>query len=122
MTIYWPQNLPQEQFLGLTVERSDSRVQTPMELGAPKIRRRSILEMATTSPETVFTGPQVALFETFWTTTLSGGVSRFVWRHPVTDASVEMSFRSRPSFSPLAGHQDPNQRQWRAALPLRIHT
>jgi len=122
MTIYWPQNLPQEQFLGLTIERADSRIQTPMELGPPKIRRRSILEIAMASPEAVFTGAQVALFETFWMTTLSGGVSRFVWRHPVTDASVEMSFRSRPSFTSIAGHQDPSQRQWRTTLPLRIHT
>ncbi|HXT31381.1 MAG TPA: hypothetical protein VN716_18915 [Vicinamibacterales bacterium] len=121
-TIYWPQSLPQEQFLSLTFQRRDTRLQTQPDLGAPRMRPRSILNLSETTAEAIFTGTQFATFDDFWKTTLRDGALRFLWRHPLTDMTVEMSFANYPAVRPEASHQDPNQRLLWLAMPLRIHT
>jgi hypothetical protein len=122
-TIYWPPNLPHEQFLDLVVTPADARLQTSMEVGAPKVRLRSFKAVVTATVPSIFTGAQVKYFDdTFWTVTLEGGVKRFLWRHPVTGLVVEFGFANRPAWRPFVAHEVPDLRKYRTELPLRIHT
>lgn len=122
MTAYWPAGLPDEQFLTLTIEPADTRLQTQPDLGPPRIRARSILNVTNTDIPQIWTGAQNTIFDAFWTTTLQGGCLRFYWKHPATGAQVQMSFRLRPAPKPRVSHQLPDLREYDVMLPLRIHT
>lgn len=102
----WPTTLPdyvlengyQEQFPKNTVE-------TDMESGPIKIRRRFTKVFRKFQVAMVMTASQASTFEIFYYTTCGSGSVSFDWVHPRTRAAMTMRFtQPQPTFQPFGGN------------------
>jgi hypothetical protein len=111
----WPAGLPQASLLEGALETvQDATVRTEMDVGPAKRRRRYTAVVRRFSVPLILTLDQVATLETFYDSTLSGGVDAFDWLHPRTGASVSLAFVSRYQLQPIgAGY-------YRALLELEL--
>lgn len=96
----WPVTLPQELLIaGYARSAPDNRIESQMDVGPGKIRRR------TTSAPSKFSGTlkmdraKLAIFTQFYSVTTQSGVLRFSWTDPDTGAAVEMRFAEVPSWT-----------------------
>ena len=101
----WPGTLPQFVFeQGYSEKLNDQTMESSVEVGPPKIRRRFTKQIRTFTIEMRFTPTQKETFETFWQDTLLGGSMPFDWVHPLTRASTTFRFRKpAPSYSSIGG-------------------
>ncbi|KKM70119.1 hypothetical protein LCGC14_1443920 [marine sediment metagenome] len=91
----WPASLPQSpEASGYHESYSDVRVRTSMDKGPTKQRRRHTAKITTFNMVMKLTSTQIDTLNTFWDTTLGGGVDSFIWKHPRTDAANTMRFVS----------------------------
>jgi hypothetical protein len=94
----WPAGLPQfvdEEGYGEDFEQA--AIESPMDIGPPKIRRRQIGGFRRFSVSiTVSDDAAVTTFDTFWSTTLKQGTLPFDWVHPRTQAALTFRFRNPP--------------------------
>ena len=101
----WPGTLPNyvlEQGYNETLPKTT--IETTMEAGPAKVRRRFTMGWKQFKMMMKLTGTQRVAFETFYTTTVAGGSLRFDWVHPVTRVSATFRFRQPPpSFSVDSG-------------------
>lgn len=90
----WPLTLPQAPLAGsYTQQLQDNVLRGPAEAGAEGQRRRRFTATAkTVSFAMNMTAAQLATLETFYKTTLGGGVLRFTFEDPVTGTTKEFSF------------------------------
>ena len=111
----WPSTLPQASLLEGALETvQDATIRTEMDVGPAKRRRRYTAVVRRFSVPLILTVDQVATLETFYDSTLSGGVDAFDWLHPRTGASVSLAFVSRYQLQPIgAGY-------YRALLELEL--
>lgn len=101
----WPGTLPQYVFeQGYTEKLNDQTLESAVDVGPPKIRRRYTKQIRSFTVEMRLTQTQKATFEGFWQDTLLGGSAPFDWVHPLTRAATTFRFRKpAPSFSSIGG-------------------
>ena len=101
----WPGTLPQYVQEGAYNESiQDQTVESPMDTGPAKIRRRFTKSLRKFSISLMMTSAQVDTFETFWQTTVKGGSIPFDWVHPRTRAAATLRFRNpAPSYNVNGG-------------------
>lgn len=94
MTAAWPASLPQyvlEQ--GYSEQMPDQLIETPMEAGKPKVRRRYTMNNPTFTVTIAMTLGQKAIFETFFDEDLQGGSLPFTWVNPTSQLATTFRFR-----------------------------
>lgn len=101
----WPVTLPQYVLEGGYQEQlQDQTIETQMEAGPAKIRRRFTKSLRRFQINLLMNSTQAAAFETFWQTTCRGGSIPFDWKNPRTQAAATMRFRNpAPQFSSVGG-------------------
>lgn len=90
----WPATLPQyvlEQ--GYSESEADQLLQTQMEAGRPKTRRRYTTNNEVFTVAVAMTKAQKVIFEDFFDNTLVGGSLPFTWVHPVHQTAANFQFR-----------------------------
>ena len=97
----WPVGLPQQVAVtGYQGAPRDNRIDTKMETGPPKSRRRSTAAMEEiTCGQELLTKAQIAILQAFYETTLLSGTLPFDWVHPLTGAAVSMRFGKKPTWT-----------------------
>jgi|APTNR8051073442_1049403.scaffolds.fasta_scaffold03577_7 hypothetical protein len=112
----WPAELPPRPLVdGFAETPAELAVRSPMEVGPAKVRRRATAGVTKLECRFRLTPTQRASLLAFWQTTLKGGVLRFDWTHPVTDAPISCRIIAPPAFTPIAGGV-----AWQAALSLEV--
>lgn len=104
MTIVWPAGLPQDLMeQGLSAPLPENVTRKTMEVGPPKLRRRDTSAPWPVSGSVVLTYSQYDIFVTFFNTTTAGGSLPFYWKHPLTQAAAECTFKKAPTPTPQDG-------------------
>lgn len=101
----WPATLPQYvQEGGYQETLQDQTIETQMESGPAKIRRRFTKSLRRFQVSMLMTSAQATTFETFWQDTCKGGSIPFDWVNPRTRAASTVRFRTpAPQFSSVGG-------------------
>lgn len=101
----WPSSLPQYVLEGGYQETlQDQTLETQMEAGPAKIRRRYTKSLRKFQISLLMTSAQANTFESFWQNDCAGGSTPFTWVHPRTRATATMRFRNpAPQFSTTGG-------------------
>lgn len=101
----WPNTLPAYVQEGGYQERfQDQTIESQMDTGPAKVRRRFTKPIRFLSFQMLMTQAQVTDFETFWATTVKGGSLPFDWVHPRTRAATTFRFRNpAPSYATVGG-------------------
>lgn len=116
----WPASLPQRQFVGLTESAAPNVIEFQVSAGPYKKRRRSTRERQFQSTPIELTGVEKATFDTFFDSTLLGGVEEFEWKNSITDATQNFRFVKKPTWTLFAPASNPNNRMYRAVLELEL--
>ena len=91
----FPTSLP--QFVmenGFSERIQDQTIESTMDTGPAKIRRRFTKSLRTFSVQMMMTPAQTATFESFWQTDCRGGSLSFDWVHPRTRVAATLRFRN----------------------------
>lgn len=115
----WPGTLPNLQLAPLSATRLDNRIQSAMDAGPPKVRRRYTGTVKICQCYIQLNGAELAIFWEFWKTTLGDGALPFDWEDPETDDTVSCEIVNMPAFNEWAG-STANDRRWDGQLELRI--
>ena len=100
----WPSTLPSYVLQqGYGEDLPDQVLRTPMEGGTMKSRRRFSARFDQIDIRLIMSAAQVATFETFYFTTLDGGVVVFDWTHPRKQVAATMQIISKVKISPADG-------------------
>jgi hypothetical protein len=84
----WPVSLPQTPLIaGYSEQPPDIIVETKMDAGPPKARRRFSAGIRPIKVKMLMTTAQVETLDVFYITTLAGGALTFDYTHPRTEAS-----------------------------------
>jgi hypothetical protein len=87
MAVYWPADLPQRfQVEGYREQEAETRVQTPMDAGPPKVRRMWSAQAAPIDLSLKVQEIQRARFRTFWRDDTKQGSLSFYAPHPSLEA------------------------------------
>lgn len=116
----WPSQLPQKQFMGVSIQDDESRLITAMDAGPSAIRNRYTATTRSVSTSMVLTGAQLEIFNTFLRTTLNHGTNSFTWTDPENGDSVTFRFKSKPRWQCIKTSSDPDTRIWQGSLDLEI--
>lgn len=104
-TATWPPSLPTyvlEQ--GYSEQLEDQTIETAVEAGIAKIRRRYTAPVRRFQVAVQMTQDQAAVFEDFFLNTLQAGSQPFDWRHPRTGLLTRFRFRKpTPTVSVVGG-------------------
>lgn len=112
----WPAELPQLVLQdGYQETMPNTRLRTQMDQGPAKVRRRFSAGVRPFSLLLDMSSAQVAIFDTFYNTTLEGGSLSFSWKHPRTGANVTFRFGGDdPTITSAGGDR------YSAAIKLEI--
>lgn len=116
----WPAQLPQAQFVGVSIQDDETRLFTAMDSGPGTIRNRFNAVSKNLSTPIVLTGAQLAIFNTFMRVELNQATEPFTWTNPEADETATFRFKSKPSWQCIRPNPDPNLRLWRGSLELEI--
>lgn len=99
----WPSTLPQVAFqsMGYREMAPDIALRTQMDAGPAKVRRRFTAGVRNIDFTIPCSAAEIATLDTFYVTTLQGGVLPFDWTHPRTGAAASFRFRGRPEYTDL---------------------
>lgn len=117
-SIFWPLGLPGQRAVVDDVT-SDTRIRTPTDTGAGKVRARYSAAIRKLSFPLVLNGTELGMFDYFWDVTLEGGALAFRFEDPKSDALVDARFLSRPTWSMQRGGS-PTERVWRGQVELEV--
>ena len=93
MPVTWPENLPDYMLRDGFEERPpDVQVRTEMEEGPAKVRRWGIADVRIIQGSMEMDADQLDAFDSFYNSTLQGGVLRFEFKHPRTGEVKELRF------------------------------
>lgn len=96
----WPGTLPSAPLVdGYRESIPETAIRTTMEQGPAKLRRRTTAQARTLGLEYIMSAEQVTALETFFISTLSGGVLSFTFTHPRTGNSVSCRFKKPPQYT-----------------------
>lgn len=102
MSTIWPVALPQAPLVsGFGEKPPETTIRTQMDTGAAKVRQRTTAGARPMDTVFLMTTAQVATFETFFNTTLSGGSLSFEWTHPRTGTTGTFRIKSTPDYKPV---------------------
>lgn len=111
----WPASLPQYMNADSYAEAAlDGTIRTGMDAGPDFVRRRFSAVPVQISGNLILSKTQVATLETFYNTTLAGGVDTIDWTHPRTGSSAVLRFLSPPQYRAYSDDL------WQASLSLEI--
>jgi hypothetical protein len=101
----WPATLPQfVQESGYSESLPDNVVESGVDSGPPKVRRRFTTQWRPIQATIWCTPDQVTAFETFFLTDTAGGVTAFTWVNPRTQSAKTFRFRRpSPQYRPFGG-------------------
>jgi hypothetical protein len=101
----WPNTLPAYvQEGGYSEQIQDQTIESQMDAGPAKIRRRFTKSIRRFRVSMQMTPAQTDAFETFWQTDCRGGSVPFTWVHPRTRTAATLRFRNpAPQISTLGG-------------------
>ena len=100
----WPSNVNTNLLQdGFTQQAKDNRIRSSVEAGIDKLRRRYTTPIVNSSYQLILTYTEYEYLETFYNTTLQGGVSSFNFTDPATFITHEYRFLSPPSYSAFGG-------------------
>lgn len=101
MASAWPASLPEYVLQqGFSETLPDTTIQSSMEAGRPKTRRRYTSNYSVFTVAIAMELAQRVTFEEFYNTTLRGGSLPFTWVHPLHRSPCTMQFRKPvPKFS-----------------------
>lgn len=100
----WPATLPQYVLQeGYQEKLPDNTVETPMDTGPDKVRRRFTTNYRVFTVQMEMTAAQAAVFDGFYVTTLRHGSLDFDWVHPITQAPAVFRFRKPPPQKSVRG-------------------
>lgn len=98
----WPLDVPQNELLNSYSEKIEQNIiEFAPEVGPAKRRRRSSINAATLTFETLLRAAAVASLRTFYRTTLADGALPFTRRDPRTGGTATFQFQSPPSIRQL---------------------
>jgi len=99
MAAVWPTSLPQRflQDPGAIEQPPDVVLETQMDAGPPKARRRYTAGFRLVSGTIDLTHAQRATLDTFYVDTLQGGALPFDWIHPLTSQPATFRFLPQPN-------------------------
>jgi hypothetical protein len=122
MAAVWPTSLPQrfQQNPGVTETPPDLVIESTMDAGPPKARRRFTAGFRLVSGTLALTHAQRATLDAFFLDTLEGGALPFDWIHPITSAPATFRFMPQPNGLKYAQTQPDVVDQVTAELQLRI--
>lgn len=104
MSIYWPstlQSVVNEQ--GFTMKFGDTTIRSSNDTGPQKVRRRSTRPIDFITCSVNLTTEEFATFYTFFNTTTNGGVTPFLFNHPITGVESSFRFMGPPEITPVGG-------------------
>lgn len=101
----WPNTLPQYVLeSGYSEQIQDQTIESQMETGPAKIRRRFTKSLRQYQMSLYMTAAQAVTFESFWQSTVNGGSLPFDWVHPRTRAAATFRFRNpAPQITSVGG-------------------
>lgn len=88
--IGWPVVLPAPLTDGYGLEPAPQTIDTDMEVGAPRSRRRSLADLDDVTVAWKFTDAQMKIFRDWWRTTAAAGAAWFDINLPVGGGGVEL--------------------------------
>ena len=113
MSETWPATIPEEVLVdGFMQQAVPATIRTKMEAGIDKLRRRYTTPILNLNVAMFLTFTQYETLETFYNTTLQGGVLSFDFTDPATATTKEYRFISPPSYTPSGGVHYLASMQW----------
>jgi len=102
----WPIDLPQKlNSSGFSYVPEDNTVQSEVDMGKPKQRRRYTAKVINVTGEvTLDSQSQIDSFLYFWDTLQQDGTLPFTWNDPLTGEEKQMEFTAPYSLSNTSGH------------------
>lgn len=95
----WPTTLPQDALRqGYSESPPAGLIRSQPDIGPAKVRRRTTAAVRPVSVTASMTAAQVAIFETFFVTTLKHGSLSFDWINPRTKAATTFRFTEAPQY------------------------
>jgi hypothetical protein len=114
----WPVNLPTAVLEeGYSEARPDNVIRSPMDVGPPKVRRRTTAAVYPLFFSQQLTTAQVATLVTFYDSTLAHGSLSFTLEHPRTGGEVEAMFAAPPRIVPWPNADG----YWRADYQIEVY-
>ena len=104
MAVPWPSGLQQlvnEQ--SFTYSFGETVLKSDVDVGPKKYRRRFTRPIDTLSATVNLTVAQFSTFQTFYNTTINGGVTTFELNHPITGVLTIFRFAETPDVRPIGG-------------------
>jgi hypothetical protein len=98
MAAVWPASLPtrMQADSGVTEQPPDIVIESTMDAGPPKARRRFTAGYRIVGGSLALTHDQRATLDAFFLDTLEGGALPFDWIHPITSAPATFRFMPQP--------------------------
>jgi hypothetical protein len=95
----WPATVPDTLSVSEYRESPpDNLLRQGMDVGPPKVRRRTTANVRPISGKIIMTTTELAAFDTFFTSTLASGSLTFNFDHPRTGTTEEMRFTAPPQY------------------------
>jgi hypothetical protein len=116
----WPPTLPQLPDIGVSEEVQPNTVETEVDSGPSRIRRRSTKRRVFQTAPMTLTGAEYALLKTFYEDTLLDGTLTFDWTDVMTGTAAEFRFVSPPVPQMWAPALDPDNRWYTVTLELEV--
>lgn len=119
MSALWPTTLPGAmQADDLQVTSPDMVLRSDVDTGPAMLRRRFTAAPEQISGSIIVTRAQLAVFRTFFITSIGGGAIPFEWFHPETRVIMDFRFTQRPSWKPYGPRLADQSDCWRISLAL----
>lgn len=114
----WPVTLP-GNFLAPSYQEAfaDNTIRSTMDVGPPKVRRRSTSGTKPISGVMYMTPDQLATLTTFFETTLYDGSLPFDWTHPRLNTAISCQFKGAPAFR---RYDDDSTIGWMVSITLEV--
>lgn len=102
--IDWPEELSEYLLVDSYQETlPDTVIRTQMDVGPPKVRRRSTSAPRLISGTLRLDSDKLGIFEAFYLNTTAGGSLPFNWTSPRTGELVVAQFTDTPRYMPVSG-------------------
>lgn len=96
----WPASLPQNILQrGFREKEQPQHARSQMDVGPAKMRRRYTAPIKIVNATILVDSTQKAALETFYSTTLGGGVLDFTWKDFITGSSQDYRFTDSIEFT-----------------------
>lgn len=103
----WPVTLPQEPLIDQYAEvLPDTIIRSEPDVGPSKVRQRISKGVRNTPCKFIMSKAQVAIFDTFYVTTLYNGSLAFDFTNPRTGSTDSYRFASVPRYVPASTDAD----------------